>query len=247
MQSDGRDWKCVGRGHEEGEMAKKTRRAAYVQGQKTHRQRYRINRGGRGWNMAVIDWKGNKCVPCPWDLGGSGDRRLYASGSRSGSRVGLELSGTPAPTNTALCEIGKSLFVTARQGWAQGLSNKCTTLQNVHRMHCVRASERKATSLSFLCLFCWQLSNLQGDIALFVFRLTGFPLWENVKYYLSYCGDYWSCARNESRLCTMISLHNLGDSSILFVDLSCTYSNPYEVRYTLWKTSNWRAIMCCFF
>lgn len=108
-------------------------------------------------------------------------------------------------------------------------------VQNVHRMHCqsLEKDHRKAICLSIACLFYWQLSNLPGDIALFVFRLTGFPLQENVKYYLSHCGDRLNCACKESGPCTMIPLHNLGYSSILFVDLPCIYNSPYEVIYKL--------------
>lgn len=42
------------------------------------------------------------------------------------------------------------------------------------------------------------LSNVSGDIALFVFTLAGFPLWRNVKFYPPHCGDCLSLCRGDS-------------------------------------------------
>lgn len=126
-----------------------------------------------------------------------------------------------------------------KQGCVQGLCFKCTTLHNVHRIYYVRALKRVIEKLFpfQFHVYCTGSCQICQEIlpTLFLDSLC-FPLWKNVKYYLSHCGDYLSCASNESGPCTMISLHSLSYSSILFVDLPCIYNNSYEVLSKLCKT-----------
>lgn len=58
---------------------------------------------------------------------------------------------------------------------------------------------------------------------------------KNVKYYLSRWGDYLSCACNESHLCTVLCLHNLGYSNIRFIDLPRIYNDPYKFISIFWR------------
>lgn len=83
-------------------------------------------------------------VPGSWVALMTGDSMPAAADEGAGA---LELSGTPLPTYTALCAIGKGLFVTKKQGCTQASSLKCTKLHNVHRTLNVKALKRAIEKL----------------------------------------------------------------------------------------------------
>lgn len=92
-------------------------------------------------------------------------------------------------TYTALCATGKGLFVTKKQDCPQDSSCEQKNLLKLHRRRCVTTIS--PLNSGFILL---PLSNVSGDIALFVFTHAGFPLWRNVKFYPQHCGDYLSRA-----------------------------------------------------
>lgn len=81
---------------------------------------------------------------------------------------------------SSLCHRGKGLFVSKKRGCAQGSSFQCISLQNVHRMHSVRALKgtiEKLFSFQFhvyftgSCHICQEiLPSLFSDPMAFLYR-----------------------------------------------------------------------------
>jgi len=71
------------------------------------------------------------------------------------SRGALELSDTPLPTYSALCAIGKGLFVPKNQRRTQASSFNSTTFTKLteHTLLELEKSHRKTISFSILCFY----------------------------------------------------------------------------------------------
>lgn len=143
---------------------------------------------------------------CALSLVGFGDRRLHASSGRWRSRGHWSCQARPLPTYTALCAIGGKAYLLLRNEAAHTQFETYNFTKNVQRTLWKRGHRKKA--FSFCVYFTDSCKICQEILLLFVFRLTGVPSWENVKYYLSHCGDY-SHAMSHVRA-QWIALHNLG-------------------------------------
>lgn len=123
-------------------------------------------------------------MPCPWELGGSGDWRLHKGATGA---VG---------TYTALCATGKGSFVTEKQDCSQDSGFERTSSQNVHRMCCVRALKKPTGKLfpfKFRLYFTAPVKCVGRHCPL-CFQTRWLSFMEKCQIWSPHCGDHLSCA-----------------------------------------------------